>query len=109
METVMQNVPELASLSVFVAVLINVLKQVGVVKEGSSAKLSQYISAVVFALVYLGNQFGVTLNLPLIDNFMAGLADLGLAVLALIPITHKFSGYVHGGLKGIPLVGKAHS
>ncbi len=99
----------LVGVPALIAVVINVLKKVGVVKEGQGAVYSQRASAVIYLALYLLPVLGIDTSIESIDALAQNLSGIGASVLALIPIAHKVAGYWHDGVKGLPLIGKTLS
>ena len=99
----------LGSVPILITTVINALKELNIVKDGQAETVSKYASTSIYLVLFVLPYLGITTNLELIDSLANDLNQLGVAVLALIPIGHKLAGYFHGGLRGLPIIGKSHS
>ena len=99
----------LVGIPALIAIVINVLKGFKVVKDGKAELWSKVMNAVVFLALYLLATYKPDVDLLFFDNIAKTVADLGLALIGIMPIGSYVSGKVHSGFKGIPVIGMSHS
>lgn len=97
----------LVSIPVAITVLLDLLKYVKVVKDGTADVWSKALNILVFVVLYVAKAVGIDLG-P-VDDFAAQFADFGASLLAFIPIAIAFSQWCYEKIRGIPLIGKSHS
>lgn len=94
-----------------IALLVGIGKQVGWVKDGSSALVVRTINLIVLvALFVVGNSPDITLDFAGLDTLAGTISDAGFLLLGLlIPGANWASAKTYGLVKGTPLVGKSYS
>ena len=95
----------LVGIPAVITVVINVLKKVGLVKDGQGEQWSQWMNFVSFVGLFVLGQFFPEVDLGAVDEFALQIADLGAFALALLPIGMKVSGAAHDAMAGLPLLG----
>lgn len=101
------DVGSLAGVMALIVLLVNALKQFGLVKDGQATRVAQVLQAVaVIALVGL-QLAGV--EVEFIDKVASNVASLGVALLALVPLLMNLNSIIHEGVKGVPVVGYSYS
>ena len=98
----------LAGVAAFVAVLINIGKTIGVVKDGSSQQWSLALNVIGFLGFIALGVFTPDISIEGLDQNAATLANILLSLLGLF-VQLGVSRGTHNTLKGLPLVGKSFS
>jgi hypothetical protein len=96
----------LAGFAALVAVVINILKALGIVGDGQAPKWSLAFNLVGFALFVLLGLVGI--DFSAFDPVFAQLASILTAVLGIIGML-GVSRVSHAIVLGMPLIGKTHS
>ena len=98
----------MSGLSAFVAVLLNVGKKMGIVKDGQAPVWSACINLIVLIALFAARVFNINVDASRLNELFAGLAQIGsviltyLASLAVSRLTHTF-------LRGAPLIGTSYT
>ena len=102
--TLLSKYAALEGIAAFVAVLINLGKVVGIVKDGTSAKWSLGLNSVLFALVVIAGLFAAPIEQSTIDTVARVLAAVLGFILQLIT-----SPFVHTKLVDaeLPVIGRS--
>ena len=95
----------LVGLPTFITVVVNILKKVGLVKDGYGEQWAQWMNFVAFIALFVVGQFFPEVDLGAVDEFALQIANLGAFALALLPIGMKVSGVAHDAMAGLPLIG----
>jgi hypothetical protein len=101
--TAMVGVPALESM------LINVLKQFNLIKDGQAQAVNKYLNVATYVLLYAVYALEVDVTVAEVDAVAKTVADFGFAALGLIPLGVKVTEAVHKALRGIPLLGFSHT
>lgn len=96
----------LAGTAALIAVVINILKKFGIVKDGDAPTWSLVLNLVGFVLFVVANIAG--LDVAGIDNVLASVASLLAALLGLIG-QFGITKIANAGVRGVPLIGYSYS
>ena len=98
----------LAGVGAVIALVVNVLKTVGVVRDGQAQDFSLVLNlAGVAALVAL-RVFTPDLDVAGLDATAGKIAEAGVIVFGLVVQLYG-SRLAHGAIRGVPVIGKSHS
>ena len=98
----------LAGFGGIVALVVNVGKQVGIVKDGQAPTVSTGLNILLLAGLYALKVFKPDLSVENLDAQAAQIAQIGMMVLAFI-VQLKGAQFTHQTLRGVPLLGKSFS
>lgn len=98
----------LAGVAGLVVILINVLKQMGVVKDGQAPVWSFVLNAVAFGLIVSIRVFKPDVDLVWLDANAAKIAQLLLYIAGLF-FQVAIAKNEHDAIAGVPLIGKSFS
>lgn len=101
------DIGSLMGVMALIVMLVNVGKLVGLVPDGSAPAASQALQAIAVIVLVALQVFGV--EVAVIDAVAQSIADLGIALLALVPLFMQLNGIIHGELRGLPAVGFSHT
>jgi hypothetical protein len=103
---VLTLVASLVGISSVISLLINVLKTVGVVKDGTAQNWSAGANLVIVLIVYSLRLFKPEIDVTSFDPIFAEIATVGSFVFAYVSslLTSKLTYYA---VKGLPVVGKS--
>ncbi len=97
----------LPGVAAFVVVVVNVLKTLKVVKDGTADKWALGLNVALFAGYVVTTQF-FNYDVEGFDEILSGVAGVPAAMLGLVGQLVVSRG-LHAGMRGIPVVGKSHS
>jgi hypothetical protein len=98
----------LAGVSAVIALLVNTLKVLGVVKDGSAPIWSAGFNLLALVLLFALGVINPGADLVQVDSFLAQAAQIGGALLALVAQLWG-SRLTHAAVRGIPVVGMSYS
>lgn len=98
----------LAGFGGVVALLVNIGKQTGIVKDGQAPMVSTGLNVLLLAGLYAIKVFKPDLNIEGLDAQAAQIAQIGVMILAFITQL-KGAQFTHQTLRGVPLLGKSFS
>jgi len=101
------DVGSLLGVMALIVMIVNALKQFGLVHDGQAAQVSQGLQALA-VIVIVGLQYA-GVDVVLIEHVAQSIADLGVALLALVPLFMNLNSLFHDGVKGLPLIGFSYS
>jgi hypothetical protein len=108
--TILLGFASLLGISKLIAALINVLKLVGVVKDGTSSRWSAALNLVAFIALVAVGVFKPGLTTELLDGYAGQIAAVLLFILGfLTQIVGSKSGHDALSDAGVPLIGKSFS
>ena len=101
----------IASLVVFV---VNFLKAVKVVKDGTADIWFKTLNFAAFVLLVIQQLYFPQIDILQLDKIAGLLAELGKYILPMIltilfPVANQFGGYLHNQVRGVPIFGTSHS
>ena len=104
LEEILMIIAGMAGLGAFVSMLINLLKAIGLVKDGQSEKAFKIADLVVFVVVMVLHLTRMPIDWAQVDQWLILLTAL------LGYVVSVFSGeFTHETIKGTPLVGYSYS
>jgi hypothetical protein len=107
---IMLGFASLIGVSKLIAALINLLKTIGVVKDGTSAKWAAGLNLTAFIALVLLGVFRPDLTMELLDGYAGQIAAILLFVLGFISqIVGSQSAHVALSNARVPLIGKSYS
>ena len=98
----------LVGIAALIAVVINLLKQAGVVKDGQAQTWSAGLNLVVLILLFLFNIFKPDIDIGEVDKQAAALAEVAVVVIGYVAqlLAAKAT---HAAVKHVPLIGTSYS
>jgi hypothetical protein len=107
---IMLGFASLIGVSKLIAALINLLKTIGVVKDGTSAKWAAALNLLAFIALVLVGVFKPALTMELLDGYAGQIAAILLFVLGFISqIVGSQSAHIALSNARVPLIGKSYS
>lgn len=107
---IMLGFASLIGVSKLIAAVINLLKTIGVVKDGTSAKWAAALNLLAFIVLVLLGVFKPALTMELLDGYAGQIAAILLFVLGFISqIVGSQSAHVALSNARVPLIGKSFS
>lgn len=107
---IMLGFASLVGVSKLIAAVINLLKTIGVVKDGTSAKWAAALNLLAFIVLVLLGVFKPALTMELLDGYAGQIAAILLFVLGFISqIVGSQSAHVALSNARVPLIGKSFS
>ena len=104
LEEILKLIAGMAGLGAFTSMLINLLKAVGLVKDGQADKAFKIADLVVFVVVMVVYLVKVPVDWTQVDQWLVLLTAL------LGYVVSVFSGeFTHDTIKGTPLIGYSYS
>lgn len=107
LDDLLLQLAKLTGVPALVAVLINALKQFGVVQDGWAPLWSTGFNLLILILLFVAHIVGFT-NLDQLDQVAATLAQIGTFVLALL-YQLLISRATHAAVKGVPVIGYSYT
>ena len=101
------DILSLAGVMALIVLVVNALKQFGIVKDGQAPVVSQALQSVAVIVLLVLKEYGV--DLAIVDTIASNVASLGVALLALVPLFMNLNKFVHDGVKGLPVVGFSYT
>jgi len=98
----------LVGIAALIAVVINILKVVGVVKDGQAATWSTGLNLVGLAVLLLLGVFKPELDMGEVDTLAGSLANVLTVIMGFV-LQLGGSKLMHSLLRGVPLIGKTNS
>lgn len=104
------TIATLAGIQAFITMLVNLGKFLGIVKDGDAAKFNTALQTIVLAVLLIIGFF-IPIDVPLVDVYAKQLADLGMSLMAIVPILMSLTPLFHDkALSGrLPILGFSHS
>lgn len=104
----------LAGVASFVVFLVNFLKAVRLVKDGTADIWFKTLNFVAFVLLVAQQLFFPQFDVMQLDKIAGLLAELGKYVLPMVltvlfPVASQFGGYLHSQVRGVPIFGSSYS
>ena len=104
----------LAGVASFVVFLVNFLKAVRLVKDGTADIWFKTLNFAAFVLLVAQQLFFPQFDILQLDKIAGLLADLGKYVLPMVltvlfPVATQYGGYLHNQVRGVPIFGASHS
>ena len=96
----------LGGFGALIGLVINVLKSLGVVKDGQAVKWSTGLNLLLLIGLFLGKVIGF--DLAGMDGLMGEVANTGIAILELIVLIGG-SKLLHNSVRGVPVIGRSFS
>lgn len=107
---IMLGFASLVGVSKLIAAVINLLKTIGVVKDGTSAKWAAALNLLAFIALVLLGVFRPDLTMELLDGYAGQIAAILLFVLGFITqIIGSQTGHESLSKARVPLIGKSYS
>ena len=98
----------LAGVGAFLSLVVNVLKQVGVVKDGMAPTWITGLNLAGLVALFLLKVFVPSADIGQLDGLAAVIAQVGVLVLGLVT-SMLGSKLAHYSVKGAPVIGKSYS
>ena len=96
----------LGGFGALVGVIINVLKTVGLIKDGQATNYATGLNLLLLIALFVGKVMGF--DVAGLDGVAGQVADTGIAILNLLVMVGG-SRLFHVTLKGVPVVGRSYS
>jgi hypothetical protein len=96
----------LGGFGALIGLIINILKTVGVVKDGQATNWATGLNLVLLVALFIGKVVGF--DVAGLDGIASQFADSGIAILQLIVMIGG-SRLFHNTLRGVPVVGRSMS
>ena len=98
----------LAGFAALIALIVNILKAVGVVKDGQAQNWSAGLNLLGLAGILAVNVYVPDYDVAGLDTSVAKFVEVGVVVLSYV-VQLLSSKVTHTALRGVPLVGKTYS
>ena len=106
MENLMESASQLIGYGALIAMLVNVGKGVGIVKDGMAKVWVTGLNLLLVIALYVAGVYGF--DLAGSDSLAGALADLG-ALAFVVVVQLGGSGLTHAVVRGSPVLGVSHS
>ena len=94
----------LVGIPVFIAVIVDFLKRVGIIKaEDVGLKVASWLNFAFYIALLLVQQFLPDFDIGRLDVLLKLVGDLGVFILALVPVATKVSSMSHDALRDTDL------
>lgn len=89
-------------------VLVNVGKVVGVVKDGTASTWARGLNLLAVGALFILGTWYPDVDIQQVDALAAQVAELGVGILAILPVMMKLSGSVHNAVRGLKIIGHSN-
>ncbi len=96
----------LAGFGALIGFVVNLLKYLGVVKDGQAKTWVTFFNLVLLVALFVTQQIGI--DLSAFDGFAAVIAEIGVLIMGLL-VQGVGSKAYHTAMRGVPLLGKSLS
>jgi len=105
---ILEQLGALAGWAALVAVLINIGKLAGLVKDGQAGKYNLFLNLGGLVALTILKVFAPDVDILVLDSFAAQIAQVLVSILALVGML-GFSKISHLAVKHLPVIGKSYS
>lgn len=106
-----QLLTSLAGVTAFIVMLVNLLGFLGLfTKDGAKGTANTALQLLALLGLLIAKSFFPDVDLGLVDQYAAHLANIGIAILGLVPVVLGTSRAMHAAMAGtVPVVGFSNS